>query len=141
MDDNKITIGDIEKITKCATDWWVNKISGNKISQEALQRFADVLASHINVGLARTDFVSLTTDYYPEALLAKAVHEASIPNTVFPKRTSMDISTKEVGVRENHANRQVLFTAPKKTKLALNNNEAENTDVIENATAPLSVGD
>jgi len=119
MSDDKITINDINNVAASAADWWVSKMSG-EITNEQMQKFHATLVSEIKTGLALSGYVTLQTDYYPEELLAKVANQTFIKGSEFPQKVLMDISPREVGVRQNHAEREVIFAIQKKTKLSCN---------------------
>ena len=106
-----LTMKDINNVVACAVNWWVTAISGNadEITQEKMEDFKSCLIGEVKVGLALEGYVTLQTDLYPEGVLAKAAYISFIKGSVFPKKTFMDITPREVGIRQNHSKREVLF--------------------------------
>ena len=115
MSDECLTIKDIESVVANAVNWWVSAITdeSGETTKQQIQNFQSILSSEVKLGLARTGYVTLQTDLYPEGLLAKAAHQSFIKGSGFPQKSFMDISPREVGVRQNRSRRELLFAVQK----------------------------
>ncbi|MCL2570073.1 MAG: hypothetical protein FWE16_02600 [Firmicutes bacterium] len=126
MNKESLTFDEVQSVVQNAVSWWVQKLSaGQNVSQEQLKNFQTILSGEVQIELARTGHVTLQTDYYPEELLAKVAHLTHIRGSEFPQKTFMDITPREVGIRQNCPHRELLFYIQKKTKLASDTGEAQ----------------
>jgi hypothetical protein len=98
-------------IVKEAVEWWVGAISGHEsATAEKIEKFKEILASKIEIEIQQKGFMELITDYYPEGQLAESAFASTISGVAFPKKTYMDISPREVGVRQNFSpSRKLIY--------------------------------
>lgn len=127
MGNESLTMSDVENVVANAVSWWVSAIKNKsgETTPEQIQKFQSILSSEVQIGLARTGYLTLQTDFYPEEILAKVAHQTFIKGSAFPQKTFMDVAPHEVGVRQNRGVRKLIFAIQKKTKLTGNSDETQ----------------